>query len=241
MARSKDRVVVGFVHPVDVAAGFMQSLLMLTAHDMTSSQRIADIQMENASANISNARNKIARDFLQRGKAEWLWMVDADMTFGPDTLDRLLDSAHDASHPIVGGLCFGIHDHRLFPTLYGFETDDDGRPYTVRFNTYPDHGKLQVHATGAACLLIHRKVLQAIADATEAGAKFTNRAYPWFQETEMGGQPVGEDVTFCLRAGVLGFPVHVDCDIRIGHQKTVILTHDMYVDQLRLDAMKGSE
>lgn len=235
MARSRDRVVAAFVHPTEVAVGFMHSFQRLVLHDMTSSRRLVGVEQRNASANITNARNDATLAFVENYDAEWLWWVDADMVFEPDTLDRLLDSAHDASHPIVGGLCFGAHHKRLFPTLYRFETADDGSPFTSRFDTFPEHGKFQVHATGAACLLIHRKVLVAMHAAAAEGRQMFHPAYPWFQETAMGAEQIGEDVTFCLRAGLLGYPVHVDTSIRIGHQKTTVLEFDDYVRQIAWD------
>ena len=80
-------------------------------------------------------------------------------------------------------------------------------------------------ATGAAFLLIHRSVLVAMRDR-----KF-NAAFPWFQETELAGHPAGEDLTFCIRAGILGLPVFVDTRVRIGHHKSIVLDHDMFQAQ----------
>jgi len=235
MARSRDRVVVAFVHPVEVAVGFMHSFQRLVLHDMTGPRRLVGVEQRNASANITNARNDATLAFLENYDAEWLWWVDADMVFEPDTLDRLLDSAHDASHPIVGALCYGAHHKRLFPTLYRFVNDEDGKPRTERFDTFPDAGKFQVHATGAACLLVHRSVIAAMHAAAAEGRQMFTPAYPFFQETAMGDQQVGEDVTFCMRAGLLGYPVNVDCGIRIGHQKVTVLEHDDYVRQVAWD------
>lgn len=232
MARAKDKVVIGYVHPVEVAVGFHHSLLMLMLRDQATSRRVANVLPRNASANITNARNGIVRDFLE-SDADWLWMVDADMVFEPDTLDRLLDAAHDRSHPIVGGLCYGVHDNRLFPTLYGL-SEHDGVPCVVRFDTFPKDQLFAVDATGAACVLVHRSVLERI------GAERFNPAYPWFQETVLPGteaQVVGEDVTFCFRARALGFPVHVHTGIHVGHQKTYVLTHDMYLQQIAAEGL----
>jgi hypothetical protein len=44
---------------------------------------------------------------------------------------------------------------------------------------------------------------------------------PWFAESgsaELGAE-YGEDVTFCLRAGVLGFKLHVHTGVEVGHIK----------------------
>jgi hypothetical protein len=80
-------------------------------------------------------------------------------------------------------------------------------------------------ATGAAFLLVHRSVIQGIAD------RKYNEAFPWFQETEMSGNPAGEDITFCLRAELLGFPVHVDTSVKVGHHKSQLLTEDLFKAQ----------
>lgn len=224
MARTADKAVVAYVHPVEVTASFHHSLLGLVLRDMTGPRRIGDVHAENSSANITNARNRLVRRFLATPH-QWLWMIDADMAFQPDTLDRLMDSAHDRSHPIVGALCYGVHAGALFPTLYRFR-EEDGRVLSERYDTFPDDRLFQVHATGAACLLVHRSVLEAVEAAPDA-----DPVYPWFQETSLNGQPVGEDVTFCLRAGKAGFPVWVDTRIRVGHQKAYVIDHAMYLQQ----------
>jgi hypothetical protein len=38
-------------------------------------------------------------------------------------------------------------------------------------------------------------------------------------------------VTFCYRVGALGYPVYVDTGVQLGHQKTYLLTGDMYRQQ----------
>lgn len=227
MARTADKVAIGYVHPTEVGAGFHHSLIGLLLRDIQTSRRVVAMYPHNSSANISNARNKIVAKFLD-GPADWLLMVDADMVFEPDTLDRLLDVAHDKTYPIVGALAFGVHQDAIFPTLYFFEDGPDGTVVTKRFDTFPPDSMFQIHATGAAFLLVHRSVFQTVLEKVPA-----DPAYPWFQETSLpGGHGVGEDVTFCIRAGRAGFPVHVHTGIAVGHQKATILTLDKYLDQL---------
>jgi len=225
MARSRDKVVVGYVHPADVSGAFHTSLMQLVLYDKTISKRIAGLEDRYSSANISHERNNVVRAFLDKHDAEWLFMVDADMWFTPDTLDRLLATAREDTRPIVGGLCFGMADALLFPTLYDLAEDETGK-HILRRNVWPIGETVQVTATGAAAILIHRRVLEAVRD------KGFNRTFPWFQETELNGQPCGEDFTFCLRAGLCGFPVHVDTAIHIGHHKQMVLSFDMYARQM---------
>src|SRR5690606_5921285 len=54
---------------------------------------------------IAAGRNSLARLALERG-VEWLFMVDADMGFMPDALDRLVAAADPVERPVIGGLCF---------------------------------------------------------------------------------------------------------------------------------------
>lgn len=232
MARSADKVVVGYVHPVEVSAYFHESLIDLMMWDLAHDQRIVNGGGRigrYSSANISAERNTIVRMFLEQSTAQWLWMVDADMHFAPDTLDRLLVEAHEKRAPIVGGLCFGIDDGVLFPTLYGLVDDPERGIGTVRYKDFPDNAMFQVAATGAACLLMHRSALEAIRD------KGFNRTFPWFQETELNGNPCGEDFTLCLRAGQLGIPVYVNTGVEIGHHKSMVLTRQMFDEQRRAD------
>lgn len=224
------KVVVAYVHPTEVTIGFHESIISTLLFDVARERRLFNgggRLNSYASANVSNSRNSICNDFLDKWpQAEWLWMVDADMVFGPDTLYRLLGNADKDKAPIVGGLCYGVSDGQLFPTLYGINESDDKGVYTVRFDTFPKDSMFQVAGTGAACLLIHRSVLEAIRD------REFNKAYPWFQETQLGDSPVGEDVTFCFRAGTLNIPIWIDTSVKIGHQKTFIADHDGYIKQV---------
>lgn len=227
MARSSDTIVIGFVHPVDVSAYFMMSLLGAALHDITprGNTRIVGVENEFSSANISTARNAIVQRFLADYEAEWLLFVDADMWFAPDAIEGILRNAHEQERPVVGGLCFGIDKERLFPTLYDLTRTEGGEVRVLRRTSYPDNEVVQVAATGGAFLLIHRRVLE------EIRVKEFNQTYPWFQETEIGGNPCSEDFTFCLRAGLLGIPVHVDTAVKIGHHKSMVLTHEMFQAQ----------
>lgn len=224
---SSGPVAIGYVHPADVSAYFADSLVRTMVADAMGPRRIvrggARIA-EFSGALIANARNAIVRRFLDDTAAEWLLMVDADMVWQPDDVTTLLEYADPKRAPIVGGLCFGVDAGNLFPTLYALAEDGDG--YGVRrYDTFPENAMFQVTATGAAFLLVHRMVYEAVRD------RAFNATFPWFQETEMNGRGCGEDFTFCLRAGMCGFPVHVHTGVEVGHHKSYVLTADMYRQQ----------
>lgn len=230
-------VVVAYIHSAETSPYFTRSLSLTRAADVYASdmglrqRRIVNEIEEWSSANVSDARNKLTAQFLDARTADgatvgdWLLWVDADMQWGPDAVDRLMESAHPTERPIVGGLCFGMAHDELVPTIYQLARTDEGELCTYRVASYERDSLVRCVATGAAFLLVHRSVLEAMREA-----KF-NPAFPWFQETQMGDRPCGEDITFCLRAGQLGFPVFVDTRVKIGHHKSQLLTEDVYLKQ----------
>lgn len=222
-AASADRVVIGYLHPGEVSGYFCQSLVNMLMYDQATDRRVVGCLNEWSSANVSNSRNDICRQFFERD-AEWLLFVDADMMFPHDAINRLIKGADADARPILGGLCFGINKGVLFPTLYVFHDGEKG-PTTARVPEYPENTIIPVAATGAAFLMIHRRVLEAFLE------RGFSEAFPFFQESELSGEPAGEDITFCLRAGTLGFPVHVDTGLHIGHHKSMVLTHEMFQQQ----------
>jgi GT2 family glycosyltransferase len=230
------KVVIAYCHPGTVHAAFHESLLDLLVYDMSHARRVVDgggrVGVQ-ASANVAGPRNAIVKQFLAESDAEWLLMLDSDMTFQPDLVDRLIEHADPHTAPIVGGLCFGIDDGWLFPTLYDLAGTVE-EPQFVRYNTWAPEQMMPVFATGAAALLMHRRALKTV----QAG-RFS-AVYPWFQEREAGGMPVGEDVTFCWRAQSVGMPVHVNTAVHLGHVKQHTLTMDGYLTQrsLRTDEPK---
>jgi GT2 family glycosyltransferase len=221
------KVVYGMVTPGVVETETLDSLVSTIVRDSHRNRRITGKLMQFASANISRARNQIAKEFLENFDADWLWMIDSDMTWEPDALDRLLKVAHPDKAPIVGGLCFQWHAPTMdglyrrasyvSPTMY---TIEDERIMQVA--TWPKNSMAQVAATGTAFLIVHRGVFEKI--LTEY-----DWPLPWFAESIYNGELYGEDVTFCLRAGQMGFPVFVHTGVKVGHKKTRIITDADYV------------
>lgn len=214
-------IVIGYVHPGEMSAYFTQSLIGTLLYDRATTQRVTGILNEWSSANVSNARNKIVRSFLTEHQADWLLFIDSDMAWDVSAPEQLLAVADPVTAPIMGGLCFGSAEDRMFPTIYHLVESDEG-PMTMRLNDFPEDTVFGCAATGAAFLMIHRDVLEKVA------AQQFNAAFPWFQETQLGVNPVSEDITFCLRAAVVGAPTHVHTGVHIGHHKSHLLTHEKF-------------
>lgn len=222
--RDPKSVVIAYIHPGQVSSYFCESMLATVLWDVSGRRppRITNIYQEWSSANVSASRNIVTQRFLDRNDADWLLWVDADMQWSPLDVDVLLDTADPKTMPVIGGLCFGMAHGSPVPTIYHF-AEIDGNLTTIRMQHYERNAIFQVAATGAAFLLIHRSALKAM---SEHGF---NPAFPFFQETQNGTDPVGEDITFCLRMAALGIPVHVHTGVKIGHHKSQVITEDTFL------------
>jgi GT2 family glycosyltransferase len=213
-----DHAVIGYVHPGTVRAEFCASLLAVC---MEGSTPVDSVLAVGSGPNISTARNIVARSFLEEQGAAWLFMCDTDMWFPADTIDRLIAAADPVDRPVVGGLCFSENTDNgggePYSTMYELAESPEGDLAFVRYRKWAEDTVVQVAATGAACLLIHRTVLEAVAKRSG------DKAAPWFRESVTGSALMGEDLTFCLRCAAAGIPVHVHTGVKVGHMKTTML------------------
>lgn len=216
-------VLVAYLHPGSVSHSFADSLQRLVAYDLAHHQHVVSgggpMMMRCGSGGLVEARNKVAAAFLA-GDDDWLFMIDADMGFAPDTVDRLLAAADPGDRPVMGALCFGLREIaedgmqgftvRGFPTVFDWNRDTHGRVgFRVR-RDYPPDTVTRVAATGAACLLVHRSAVQAVAD--ESGTWFDPMCFD-------DGRSLSEDLSFCARLAKADLPVYIHTGVKTTHHK----------------------
>ena len=243
--RRNDRVMIGFLSAGMVHHKFMNSVLDCIGHSVDTVRDGHLFTGNNwyisliSSPRIASSRTEIVKAFLRDSDAEWLWMIDTDMVFEGDALSRLMAVADKDERPIVGGLCFTGHpgQTKLGHTLYVMENDEDGRPMFSKadlpLDAIKEGGLVQVDATGAAFLLVHRSVfVRMAADHPHGFGTQKNgdlNPFPWFYEGYVaGGHQYGEDIAFCMRARHLGYPIYIHTGIRVGHIKPCEVDLDIY-------------
>lgn len=170
--------------------------------------------------NVSNRRNKVCQQFVETPGLDWLWFVDGDQVFEPDTLHRMVVTASANNVKILGALTPIVGPSGLMSNLF---VDHDEAITHVVIDPFQEHfgapGPKEFAATGSGCVLIHRDVLEAIHDhhGDHISYFYEDRRYSKSGERRW----MGEDITFCLQARELGFPVIVDTSIHVGHHKGV--------------------
>lgn len=228
------KVCLAYVHDSDVAYSWHRSILDLIGYDLAHHQRIVGgggwFGMRCGTDGLPEARNKVAAQFLD-GDAEWLFWIDTDMGFAPDTVDRLLASADPAERPVVGALCFAQGEDSLDgmggfrcsprPTLFAWAEKDTGEQGFAPMFDYPRDQLVEVAGTGSACLVIHRAALEKV--AAEYGPVWYSRL-----GNPTTGKLIAEDLSFCARLLQVGLAVHVDTRVKTTHLKRLWLSEDDY-------------
>ena len=247
-------VVAAFLDDGHWSACFGLSYLQLMLRDQLGSQRMVReggtyLRKVCGTGGIPDGRNEVVKNFLDHTDGEWLWFVDTDMGFAPDTVDRLIKSADQYRAPVVGGLCFALRrTHKgdfhaekfgIIPTVYGYvETGDEVGFLPIEM--YERDTLTKAAGTGAACLLIHRRALSKVRE---------KYGETWFDPMKhptgnKGGTPrtFSEDLSFCVRLAGCDIPLHVDTSVKTCHEKGgVFLDEDAYDRQQAFTAMDARE
>lgn len=165
---------------------------------------------------VATARNNIAQQTLNE-KADYVLMVDNDITLPGDVLKNMLEDPKD--------VCLGYYAHRNADNLYTGNTSvcrlfkPDGR----RYYNYPSESeytakemiefrnqgktKIQIHGGGMGCALIKASIFEQI-------------NYPWFDWVNYADEHRGmlsEDLYFCEQCKKKGIPIYTDTRAGCGH------------------------
>lgn len=217
-------VAVGFLHGGTWSAAFGMSLAELYLVDATigTHRLVRQLPKFSSSGGLVAARNEVAEKFLDATDCEWLWMVDSDMGFGPTTVEDLLAAADPDTRPVVGGLCFALRRDRpgvfhgekyvIVPSAYSWLEGPEEVGFQSILNLPDDDMLMEVSATGAACLLVHRNALEAVRK------KYGDA---WFEPVThpTGPTTFSEDLSFCVRLAALDIPVFVHTGVGTTHDK----------------------
>lgn len=234
MSERNGRVQIAYLHRHHVSHSWHESMMRLIGWDAANHGRIIDtagpFMISTDASGLADARNTGCQRFLDETDHEWLWYVDTDMGFLPDTIDRLVDAADPDERPVVGGLCFmlremaydGYGGRRVMaaPAMHMPATTPEGVVgFTVRWE-YPPNTLVQVAGTGAACLLIHRGALEKL--RAEIGDH-------WFSRVRYeDGVLISEDLSFCARLMQQGIPLFVHTGVKTTHHKQVWIGEEDY-------------
>ena len=198
-----------------VKTDFMASLMGLKNNGNTS------IAIE-AGSLVYHSREKLLVSAMDHN-ADFIFFIDSDMKFSPDTLLRLMEDAVENDLDMVSGLCF----RRSFPTSptmaktmeYDFNTETKESKINVpSYTDYPKDQLFEVACSGLACTLIR---MDAICEVIK------NEKMSPFQP--LFG--LSEDYSFCIRMKAAKKKMWVDSRIKIGHIGQFVYGEELFLKQ----------
>lgn len=150
---------------------------------------------------IYTSRNNLAMTAIKQ-EADYVFWMDSDMTFAPDTLKSMLATVREKKLDVLTGLYFRRvppYSPVLFDEL---DIREDDTCEWTEFFDIPE-GLFEVGGCGFGCVLMDTSVLM------DVQAKFGNMFAP------IGNN--GEDVAFCWRARQCGVKIWCDPSVICGH------------------------
>lgn len=168
--------------------------------------RYYQVQSISIAANFNSA----VRVLLETSDAEWLFTMNDDHLYQPDTLLRLLAREVD----VVTGL-YVERVPPFAPVL--FDHSDARRHHRRRLLRPGESGLIPIVACGDGCLLMRRHVLEAIPP-------------PWWSFADVEPDGADHDMALCRRIRDAGFPIYADLDVRIGHIAALLVTPEQLPD-----------
>ena len=155
---------------------------------------------------VDRVRNQICKRFLE-SDADCLLMIDDDVAPPASVLDM---ARHDKD--VVAGLCYAYQPCLGYYSVAFLSGNSDLKAPRLGIGSHIEHqGLIEVELAGSACLLIRRRVLEALEP-------------PYFQ-MELDDDRLlikdSEDFAFCRKARKAGFSIWLDTDQPCGHYRAL--------------------
>jgi hypothetical protein len=149
-------------------------------------------------------------DIVKSMRGEWVFMLDADLEFDPDVLERMLHIMEKYDTPVLTGLY--VHKkYPHFPVLYSH--NDQRGVYEIIAKWDEGAEFFQVDAAGAGCLLIKKFVFDLIWE------KLNQDPFDVMNKN-------GEDMSFFNRLREIGVGVYCAPQVRFSHLAINPLEYD---------------
>ena len=177
---------------------------------------------------VYTSRNNLA-GLAVKGAYDYVFWLDSDMVFAPETLGYMVDVLEEKDLDILSGLYFR-RQPPFTPVVFSkLKIDEEGCHWENR-DDIPS-SLFECEGIGFGCVLMRTGVFVDVFN--KYGAPFTPIA------------GVGEDLSFCWRAREMGYKIHVDPNILLGHVGYQLVTkqfYDVYKGKLNVtDSEVGDE
>ena len=181
------------------------------AHSLGCLQKIGECELAfKVGSLIYHSRNDLGAEALRRN-CDYVFWLDSDMVFPPDTLERMMAQMQDVDI-LTGVYCRRVHPYN--PTLFDKLDIEPGKHCKWKDTKEIPNERFKVEGCGFGCVLMKTEVLLSVQ------SKFGTLFSPIGE--------VGEDLSFCWRAKECGYEIWADPSIKLGHCGHVIVTEEYW-------------
>lgn len=157
---------------------------------------------------IDSVRNNAINRFLEIGY-DYILTIDSDIVPPLNVIDELM--SHDKK--FIGATCFSFQYDTPFAVI--LDRLDNGEGGYVQSKNIGKQRLIKCHATGAACVLIHRDVILDMKKNLQE--KQSQTMYYKTLYREDGTLSWGQDFMFCENAKKAGHDLYVDTGVLCDH------------------------
>lgn len=245
--RLQPRVALGYPAGGSVTMAFHESVLRLQLYELAKPQPLLWHRLPQQGLYVGLNRNRIAQKFWKETAADWLLQIDTDVDFQPTIVETLVELAGRDKKVIAASVPLGVP----YPSCGWEKTSDPGIFRCMRSEEILAEGT-KADAAATAIFMVHRDVLDAIADAM-GQCWFLSKLVPrleiptsaaaWGEAGPARDREfveIQEDLAFCLRAGEVGFDVWVAKVPGLKHYKTLPMSHDYETEDEAVKATQAS-
>jgi len=178
---------------------------------------------------LATVRSRLIEEFLKKDYTA-LMFIDSDMTFAPNMIQKLIDTKKSivcAVAKVRGGKHWNI-----------FTRDEISGKYMPYKDI--DDKLIEIDATGCACILIEKEVVQEILDLKSKSHEIwidmergydkknllVNETLTNLQKDNMLFSVIGEkseDIIFCEYIKSCGYNIYADCSLKLGHINDIVI------------------
>src|SRR3990167_7520049 len=198
---------------------------MVSLHNLTT--RPGDTNPIEFGSRGDIARTKLCSDFLSKPEYDAILQLDLDMDHPPDLLEWLRNDMTHGNLDMVTGHYFRRQSYPApMLSIISLLSTDDTWSYPSLLDL-PDSGLMEVACTGMGNVLIHRRVVEAVAKRLPPGDNpFAMRPMPRYA----GGyhHNWGSDYAFFTLARSLGYRLWLDCAVESKHAVTFWVGRELY-------------
>lgn len=154
---------------------------------------------------VDFTRNQIIRKFREREDYTHLFLIDNDIGFPMDAIDKFLS----LDVPIATGCYPVIVKGKV---KWALADRDEAGHYELLTTLKSKYGPFEVDGSGAGCLFLKREVFDKV-------------DWPWFKWDETPqGLRVSEDIFFSIKCNQAGYRMMVHPQVLCNHFKQINLT-----------------